>query len=126
MSALRSDATTAAWPVELRFSTRNAELSIEFDDGYLGVVPYELLRVESPSAETRGHGGRKPPPPAGKRAVSVAGADLVGRYAVRIRFSDGHDSGLYTWPWLRELAEQKDARMADYLRRLADAGSSRE
>jgi DUF971 family protein len=115
-----------AWPVELRFVAAARELRLAFDDGFAGAVPYELLRVESPSAETRGHGGAdRPPPPAGKRGVGVTGAEPVGRYAVRIRFDDGHDTGLYTWPWLRELAEQREAKLADYLARLAAAGLSR-
>ena len=96
------------WPTELRFQSKPARLAIRFDDGWSGEIPYELLRVESPSAETKGHGGDRPPPPAHKARVTVKGADPVGRYAVRIRFDDGHDTGLYTWTYLRELAEQKD------------------
>ena len=115
-----------AWPTELRFRSAEAELRIAYDDGYRGAIPYELLRVESPSAETRGHGNDRPAPPARKRKVGVKGADPVGRYAVRIRFDDGHDTGLYTWGYLRELAEQRDQRMTAYLRRLRDAGLERE
>ncbi len=115
------------WPIELRFQSKPARLSIVYDDGFSGEIPYELLRVESPSAETRGHGASdRPPPPARKRGVGVTGADPVGRYAVRIRFSDGHDSGLYTWAYLRELAEEKDARMAAYLAKLKALGLPRE
>jgi DUF971 family protein len=115
-----------AWPTELRFRSKEGELRIAYDDGYSAAIPYELLRVESPSAETRGHGSQRPPPPARKRKVGVKGADPVGRYAVRIRFDDGHDTGLYTWGYLRELAEQRDARMSTYLRRLREAGLERE
>ena len=116
---------SAPWPVRLAFSRERAELVVAFDDGVTVSLPYELLRVESPSAETKGHGGTPPPPPAGKRHVSVLGAEPVGRYAVRIRFSDGHDTGLYTWTYLRELGEQKEARMAAYLARLEAMGLSR-
>ena len=116
----------SAWPVELRFSSAGASLRITFDDGFEGEIPYELLRVESPSAETRGHGAEALPPPGGKRNVRVTGAEPVGRYAVRLRFSDGHDSGLYPWPLLRELAEQKQDRVDAYLARLRAAGLTRD
>ena len=96
-------AGTAQWPEELRFNKARAELIIRFDDGSEGSIPYELLRVESPSAETKGHGSERPPPPARKRNVSVVGAEPVGRYAVRLFFSDGHSSGLYTWNMIRAL-----------------------
>ena len=114
-----------AWPVELRFSSADACLRIAFDDGLKADIPYELLRVESPSAETRGHGAQALPPPGGKRGVRVTGAEPVGRYAVRLSFSDGHDSGLYPWSLLRELAEQPQTRMDAYLARLAAAGRAR-
>lgn len=114
------------WPTKLSFLTSEARLSIDFDDGFSGSIPFELLRVESPSAETQGHGTARLPPPGGKRSVAVSGADLVGRYAVRIRFSDGHDTGLFTWLYLRELAEDADSRMAAYMRRLTAAGLSRD
>lgn len=116
----------APWPIELRFRSAEAELRIAFDDGYRSAIPYELLRVESPSAETRGHGGERPAPPAHKRKVGVKGADPVGRYAVRIRFDDGHDTGLYTWAYLRELAEQKDARMTAYVAQMKKLGLPRD
>jgi DUF971 family protein len=121
-----ASARAAAWPAELRFNKARAELVLVFEDGDETSIPYELLRVESPSAETQGHGPEAPPPPAKKRHVSVTGAEPVGRYALRIRFSDGHDTGLYTWAYLAELAEQKTSRMATYLGRLKDAGLSRE
>jgi DUF971 family protein len=117
---------TPPWPAELKFRKAAAELHIRFDDGYEGSIPYELLRIESPSAETKGHGADRPPPPAGKRKVSVTGADPVGRYAVRIRFDDGHDTGLYTWTYLRELTEQKDARMTKYVAQMKKLGLPRE
>ena len=118
--------TTTAWPLELRFNKARAELLIRFDDGAEAAIPYELLRVESPSAETKGHGNERPPPPARKRNVGVLAADPVGRYALRIRFSDGHDTGLYTWAYLAELADQKISRMAAYTGRMKDLGLPRE
>lgn len=124
--SLSTDADRRPWPTKLSFLTSEARLFVEFDDGFSGSVPFELLRVESPSAETQGHGASRPPPPRGKKTINVIGADLVGRYAVRIRFSDGHDTGLFTWPYLRELAEDADKRMKAYLRRLSEAGLSRD
>lgn len=123
MAAPRRD---PPWPVDLRFQKAEAQLLVRFDDGYEASIPYELLRVESPSAETKGHGGDRPPPPTKKRHVGVIGAEPVGRYALRIRFDDGHDTGLFTWTYLRELSEQKTSRMAAYLGRLKDLGLSRE
>ena len=116
----------AAWPLELRFRKASNELFLRFDDGAEGAIPYELLRVESPSAETKGHGAERPPPPSGKRKVSVTSADPVGRYALRIRFTDGHDTGLYTWSYLRELLEQRDARMTAYVAQMKKLGLKRE
>ncbi len=114
------------WPSELRFQKDRAELLIRFDDDVELTIPYELLRVESPSAETRGHGSETPPPPVKKRKVGVTGAEPVGRYALRIKFDDGHNTGLYTWAYLRELGEQKSSRMAAYLGRLKELGLSRD
>lgn len=97
--------SASAWPVRLVFRKSAGELAIEFDDGASGTIPYVKLRRESPSAEVRGHGAGPPPPqPPVPEDISVTGADPVGRYAVRIRFSDGHASGLYTWGLLRRLA----------------------
>jgi DUF971 family protein len=115
-----------AWPSELRFQKDKAELLIRFDDGHEVTIPYELLRVESPSAETKGHGGQAPPPPNRKRTVGVTGAEPVGRYALRIQFTDGHNTGLYTWSYLRELGDEKDARMDAYEKRLAEHGLKRD
>ena len=114
------------WPTELRFRKTAAELAIRFDDGVEGAIPFELLRVESPSAETKGHGADRPHPPARKRRVGVTGAEPVGRYAVRIRFDDGHDTGLYTWAYLRELVEEKEARMNFYVAQMRKLGLPRE
>jgi DUF971 family protein len=116
----------AVWPVDLRFNKARADLTIRFDDGVEFTLPYELLRVESPSAETKGHGSENPPPPEKKRKISVTGAEPVGRYALRIQFSDGHNTGLYTWAYLRELGEQKDQRMSAYVARMKELRRSRD
>ncbi|KCZ91744.1 gamma-butyrobetaine hydroxylase-like domain-containing protein [Hyphomonas johnsonii] len=94
----------AAWPVRLTFRRGARELRAEFDDGQVGTVSFQRLREESPSAAVRGHGsGPKPFQPPVPDDISVNGAEPVGRYAVRIMFSDGHSSGLYTWDLLRQL-----------------------
>lgn len=98
------------WPTELRFSRSKRALNVAFDDGAAFSIPYKALRLESPSAEVQGHGSRpKPPPPVISDDLGVEKADPVGRYAVRIFFSDGHSSGLFTWAYLRELGEKQGA-----------------
>lgn len=95
-----------AWPTELKFSKSKKALHITFDDGAVFDLPYRYLRLESPSAETQGHGsGPKPPPPVIAPDLNIDKAEPVGRYAVRLFFSDGHSSGLYTWAHLRKLGE---------------------
>lgn len=99
--------STRAWPTELRFSKSARQLTVTFDDGAVFALPYKMLRLESPSADVQGHGsGPKPPPPLVSDDISVDKADPVGRYAVRLYFSDGHANGLYTWAYLRELGEK--------------------
>ena len=96
------------WPVELRFRKAAQSLQVIFEDEAQFDIPYKRLREESPSAEVRGHGsGPRPPQPPVPDDISVSKAEPVGRYAVRIFFSDGHSSGLYTWKQLRELGESK-------------------
>lgn len=95
-----------AWPTELRFSRGSRVLNITFDDGADFTLPYKTLRLQSPSAEVQGHGGGpKPPPPVVSDDLDIEKADPVGRYAVRLHFSDGHSSGLFTWTYLRQLGE---------------------
>ena len=93
-----------SWPSELRLNPGKDELTVSFEDGACVALSAERLRVESPSAEVRGHGGsQKPPPLTGKQNVKIARLEPVGNYAVRIVFDDGHDSGLYSWDYLAEL-----------------------
>ena len=103
---------TQVHPTELRFRKETRTLHIVFDSAETAEIPFELLRVASPSAEVRGHGASKPPPVRGKEMVGVTAAEPVGHYAVRITFDDGHDSGLFTWAYLKELAQDPQARLA--------------
>jgi DUF971 family protein len=102
------------WPTELVFDRSAKALRISFDDGAQFEIPFELLRVESPSAENKGHGGSPLPPPTGKANVLVERAEPVGRYAVRIVFDDGHDTGLYSWDLLYDLGAYKDEKLRVY------------
>jgi DUF971 family protein len=106
--------TARPWPTALTFDSKAHALHIAFDDGAAFDIPFELLRVESPSAENKGHGSAKPPPVTGKQNVGVTRTEPVGRYAVRIVFDDGHDTGLYSWDLLYELGRDKDAKLAAY------------
>ena len=110
------------WPTDLVFDRTAKVLRIAFDDGAKFEVPFELLRVESPSAENKGHGGAALPPVTGKANVGVTRADAVGRYAVRIGFDDGHDTGLYSWDLLYELGSDMDGYMRRYREALAARG----
>jgi DUF971 family protein len=109
---------TRPWPTDLEFAREARVLRIRFDDGAQFAIPFELLRVESPSAEVKGHGGQAPPPLLGKAKVMATDAKPVGRYGVRIIFDDGHDTGLYSWDYLYELGRDADARMAQYRERV--------
>jgi DUF971 family protein len=113
-------------PTEIRVRLAERRLDIAFDDGSQFELPAELLRVESPSAEVKGHGvGQKKIVP-GKRAVAIREVEPVGRYAIRLLFDDGHDTGLFSWPYLYELGRDRDARWQTYLDALAERGLSRD
>ena len=114
------------WPSEIRVSPDKKTLRVSFEDGVTTALSSELLRVESPSAEVQGHGAGQKTTPAGKRNVTITRIDPVGHYAVRITFSDGHDSGLFSWDILYDYGQRQDSLMADYIERLAEAGNSRD
>jgi DUF971 family protein len=101
-------------------------LEIEFDDGKHFKLPFELMRVYSPSAEVRGHGIGQEVLQIGKRAVSITGIEPVGNYAIKLLFTDGHDTGLFTWEYLYWLGEYQAPLWADYLARLQAAGYADE
>lgn len=114
------------WPTELRVSKDRRSLTITFNDGVGFAIPAETMRVLSPSAEVQGHGpGQKVTVP-GKRLVGIASATPTGNYAVRIGFDDGHDTGIFTWAYLRELGEQGQELFAAYERELAEKGLTRD
>lgn len=104
------------WPSEIRLNPDKDVLCVRFDDGAQFSLRAELLRVESPSAEVKGHGGNKPPPPLGKENVKILSLEPVGNYAIRISFDDGHDSGLFSWDYLYRLGAEAPQIWADYLR----------
>lgn len=101
-------------------------LEVAFSDGARFRIPFELMRVYSPSAEVQGHGPGQEVLQTGKRDVTVVGLEPVGHYAVKPTFSDGHDSGLFTWEYLYELGRDEQALWAAYTQRLAEAGVDRD
>ena len=101
-------------------------LEIAFDDGKSFRLPYEFLRVHSPSAEVRGHGPGQEVLQAGKKDVAITRAEPVGSYAVQLCFSDGHETGIYSWDLLYQLGEEQEPMWRHYLERMEQAGASRE
>jgi DUF971 family protein len=113
-------------PSSIVLHTASRVLEIAFDDGASFRLPFEFLRVHSPSAEVRGHGPGQEVLQAGKRDVTIDDLQPVGHYAVKPVFSDGHDSGIYAWDYLYELGSNQESLWAEYLARLDAAGASRE
>ena len=113
------------WPTEIRLSSDKRRLNVSFDDGTATSITAELLRVESPSAEVQGHGAGQKTTPAGKRNVTISRIDPVGNYAIRLVFSDGHDTGLFTWDILHDYGQRHDSLMVDYENRLNEMGQCR-
>jgi len=113
-------------PTGLIVRKQSRVLEIDFEDGSKFSLPFELLRVYSPSAEVRGHGPGQETLQTGQRNVDLVTMDAVGNYAVKPVFSDGHDTGIYSWEYLHHLGSNRDALWEDYLRRLEAAGFTRE
>lgn len=113
-------------PTALTVHKQSRVLEISFDTGATYMLPFELLRVFSPSAEVRGHGAGQEVLQTGKREVLITALEPVGNYAVRPDFSDGHNSGIYSWDYLYWLGSKQDELWEDYLRRLEAAGFTRE
>ena len=124
-AARAAPSPATVWPVDLRFNKARAELHLTFDDGAEFTLPYELLRVESPSAEVKGHGPGQEQLVWGKRDVAIAKLEPVGSYAVKITFSDGHNTGLFTWPYLLKLGREREAIWSAYVDKLQAAGLRR-
>jgi DUF971 family protein len=120
------ESTSAPWPAELRVFKEEGRLEIDFSDGYNCSLPAEYLRVESPSAEVQGHGPSQKKIVSGRRHVKIEAIEPVGHYAVRIVFDDKHDSGIYSWAYLRELGDTQAERWAAYQAALLYRGLSRD
>ena len=114
------------WPEEIRLSKAKDSLFVKFDNGFETTLTAELLRVESPSAEVQGHGSGQKTTPAGKANVTIGAIEPVGNYAIRISFSDGHDTGLFSWDILHDYGQRQQQLIDDYLARLAVAGQRRD
>lgn len=117
---------TPVWPTELRVSKDRQTLSATFSDGVAFSLSAEMLRVLSPSAEVQGHGPGQGVTVPGKRNVQILAMRPTGNYAVRIGFDDMHESGIYTWAYLRELGEKGERLFADYEAALAAKGMNRD
>ena len=109
-------------PTAIKLRTQSKLLAISFDDGTSYDLPFEYLRVYSPSAEVRGHGPGQETLQLGKHEVLIKDAEPTGQYALRLIFDDGHDSGLYTWAYLQELGQTHALKWQQYLDRLKDLG----
>ena len=120
------ESTSAPWPAELRVFKEEGRLEIDFSDGRSCAMSAEYLRVESPSAEVQGHGPSQKKIVAGKRPVKIDAVEPVGHYAIRIVFDDRHDSGIYSWAYLRELGDTNAERWAAYQAALLYRGLSRD
>lgn len=113
-------------PIDIRLHQVSRKLEIAFDDGKTFQLPCEFLRVYSPSAEVRGHGPGQEVLQVGKEDVNITGIEPIGQYAVKLAFSDGHDTGLYSWDYLYDLGMRQAELWQNYLDRLATAGHARK
>jgi len=112
-------------PTDIKLHQKSRILEISFDDGTTYNLPAEYLRVYSPSAEVRGHAPGEEVLQVGKEEVNIKGIQPVGTYAIQLQFDDDHDSGIYSWEWLKKLGEEQEQLWADYLKRLEEAGHMR-
>jgi DUF971 family protein len=118
--------TTTPIPTEIKLHQQSRVLEVAFNDGRSFRLPYEFLRVYSPSAEVRGHGPGQEVLQVGKREIAIKEVEAVGHYAIRPTFSDGHDTGIYSWDYLYDLGTRQEQMWQHYLERMAEAGASRE
>ena len=117
---------TTPKPIDITLHGRSRQLEVRFDDGVTFVLPFELMRVYSPSAEVKGHGEGQEVLQTGKRLVDIVDLAPVGHYAIQPTFSDGHDSGIYSWDVLHGLCEHRDELWQAYLDQLEAQGASRD
>ena len=113
-------------PTEIKLHQTSRILEVTFDDGKQYRLPCEYLRVYSPSAEVRGHGPGQEVLQVGKREIGISAVEPVGVYAVKLTFTDGHDTGIFSWDYLYDLGLRQDANWKTYLARLEQAGKSRD
>ncbi|MEM7424078.1 MAG: DUF971 domain-containing protein, partial [Pseudomonadota bacterium] len=118
------DFSTEHWPTEIRLRKEEKILEVDFSDGSRFALPAELLRVESPSAEVQGHSPDQKVLVPGRRHVGIMGVEPVGNYAIRIKFDDMHDTGIYSWQLLYKLGHEKDRIWQGYLEAMAEHGLS--
>ena len=114
------------WPTQVRLRKAEKLLEVTYDDGNAFALPAELLRVESPSAEVQGHVPDQKQIVPGRRFVGIVGLEPVGNYAIRIKFDDLHDTGIFSWQYLYHLGLNKDEIWSDYLKNLEEKGLSRD
>ena len=118
--------STEHWPIEIRLKQAEKILEVDFDDGSKFALPAELLRVESPSAEVQGHSPDQKKLVAGRRHVGIMELEPMGNYAVKIKFDDLHDTGIFSWQYLYRLGRDRDRIWRDYLAALEASGQSRD
>ncbi|MGV3551923.1 gamma-butyrobetaine hydroxylase-like domain-containing protein [Rhizobium sp.] len=114
------------WPTQIKVAKDRQRLTVAFNDDAAYELSAEMLRVLSPSAEVKGHGPGQEVTVPGKRNVAIIAVQPTGNYAIRIGFDDGHDTGIYTWTYLRELGERGGEMFADYEAQLSAKGMSRD
>jgi DUF971 family protein len=120
------DQASTHWPTEVRLQKDRRTLSVTFENGERFLLPAELLRVESPSAEVQGHHPDQRQLVGGKRNVQIMEVNPVGNYAVRLVFDDMHSTGIYSWTYLHQLGDEQDTRFARYIDELKAKGMSRD
>ncbi len=116
----------SGWPTEIRLNPGKDQLYVKFDSGEAFSLPAEFLRVHSPSAEVQGHGPGERKILGGKRGVIITAIEPTGHYAVRLTFSDGHSTGIYSWQYLHQIGSTQDALWRDYLAALEERGLRRD
>jgi DUF971 family protein len=125
MASILNAAVPDPVPIEIKLRSRSRVLRVAFDDGAEFELPFEYLRVHSPSAEVKGHGPGQEVLVLGKENVGIRAVEQVGQYAVKLVFDDGHDTGLYSWKYLYELGRDRERNWARYLERRHQAAQPR-